>query len=588
MSPAEEPANKRRRIALACNACRTRKSRCDGKRPNCGACVQSSLECVYEASESSTNVIVAKEYVADLETRLRKMERALQRHDDLLTGHLSSCGPVTATVTSRASITATAIDEPNNLDSYDDDEDFEETDGLAIRFVDEQDPVYFGESSTIRFVRVLTDSLSAIWNVSRPENPSTPAAATANGSNGAASSKKRPSMHEAQQQQTPRQSVAEASELPSGDDMEDMLRLFFNTTGVIFPVMHEPTFWMYYSKFKASGYTKIGRPWLGMLNMMFAMATNVGSAGERLDKSLVYYHRAVALCGSFSLKVVSIESVLYLLLQVLYLQGTPRSSQAWNIHGLLVRSALALGLHADRPYSNPKVNAIDREMRRRTWSTIYCLDKVLSGTFGRPCAVPNHYMTTDCHPRDWSNIEHLKTTTKETKSMQQRTEFMSVSLNLYVILGRCLAEQYDDNLGREAHDSVSDRQMIRKARNLSDALDAVRLALKPDMFLVRSGGKELKDRSDKTRMRILLTLRFHNLSIMIHRPLVCLVLQHLSKGRYLSKSVSDVLKEAQLGIESAEETIGIVHDALGASESHGHLGVWFFTLHYGKQYHYSV
>lgn len=47
-----EPVPKRRKIPLACNACRDRKSRCDGRRPACSTCEKkgTSDKCAYEES----------------------------------------------------------------------------------------------------------------------------------------------------------------------------------------------------------------------------------------------------------------------------------------------------------------------------------------------------------------------------------------------------------------------------------------------------------------------------------------------------------------------------------------------------------
>ncbi|KAK1243251.1 hypothetical protein MKX07_003879 [Trichoderma sp. CBMAI-0711] len=41
--------NKRRRVSVtvACNACRRKKTRCDGKRPVCSACKIAQIDCTY-------------------------------------------------------------------------------------------------------------------------------------------------------------------------------------------------------------------------------------------------------------------------------------------------------------------------------------------------------------------------------------------------------------------------------------------------------------------------------------------------------------------------------------------------------------
>lgn len=48
----ELPRNKRQRTAVACDSCRNRKSRCDGTRPSCIACVEMGFECVYRQPSS--------------------------------------------------------------------------------------------------------------------------------------------------------------------------------------------------------------------------------------------------------------------------------------------------------------------------------------------------------------------------------------------------------------------------------------------------------------------------------------------------------------------------------------------------------
>lgn len=37
----------RKRAAIACQLCRSRKSKCDNRRPTCGACSQAGAQCVY-------------------------------------------------------------------------------------------------------------------------------------------------------------------------------------------------------------------------------------------------------------------------------------------------------------------------------------------------------------------------------------------------------------------------------------------------------------------------------------------------------------------------------------------------------------
>lgn len=56
----EGPPQKRRKIQLACNCCRMRKTRCDGRRPICSSCERrgSGEGCLYEEGTSITHKYV--------------------------------------------------------------------------------------------------------------------------------------------------------------------------------------------------------------------------------------------------------------------------------------------------------------------------------------------------------------------------------------------------------------------------------------------------------------------------------------------------------------------------------------------------
>lgn len=48
--------NKRRRVSLACDACRTARERCDGGRPQCGRCVSQSRSCSYTPTSKKRGI----------------------------------------------------------------------------------------------------------------------------------------------------------------------------------------------------------------------------------------------------------------------------------------------------------------------------------------------------------------------------------------------------------------------------------------------------------------------------------------------------------------------------------------------------
>ncbi|KAI8936430.1 hypothetical protein NX059_006838 [Plenodomus lindquistii] len=68
--------SKRARVSLACAACRTRKTKCDGERPKCSECTSRDSDCRYTETESTQT----KRRHADIE-ELFELLRTLPEED---------------------------------------------------------------------------------------------------------------------------------------------------------------------------------------------------------------------------------------------------------------------------------------------------------------------------------------------------------------------------------------------------------------------------------------------------------------------------------------------------------------------------
>ncbi|TVY91551.1 Lactose regulatory protein [Lachnellula willkommii] len=175
--------------------------------------------------------------------------------------------------------------------------------------------------------------------------------------------------------------------LPPEKETRELIEHYFSTTGVLFPYLHEPTFWKTYEEVKRNRFTKVRRTWLGLLNIVLALAASARVRSEttsedRVKESDTYYQRAVGLCDRQILRASSLEAVHLLLVMGQYLQGTQKSVQAWTIHGLTVKAALQLGLHSSE--ASKRFSPFEQEIRKRTWT--------LSMTFGRPGTIPDDYV----------------------------------------------------------------------------------------------------------------------------------------------------------------------------------------------------
>lgn len=100
--------------------------------------------------------------------------------------------------------------------------------------------------------------------------------------------------------------------LPSEDRTWSLIKEYFQKTGQLLPFVHEESFWAAYFEMKKNNFTMARRTWLGLLNIILAMATTLcvegsDSAEKRIEESDVYYQRANGLCDKESRRNISLE-----------------------------------------------------------------------------------------------------------------------------------------------------------------------------------------------------------------------------------------------------------------------------------------
>ncbi|KAK9235283.1 fungal-specific transcription factor domain-containing protein [Lipomyces kononenkoae] len=84
---------RRKHISKACDECRRRRAKCDGRRPSCTPCVSRTIDCNYRAEEDGRRP-ASKAYVELLRNRIDILERTLRSHsidvDASVTEHASA------------------------------------------------------------------------------------------------------------------------------------------------------------------------------------------------------------------------------------------------------------------------------------------------------------------------------------------------------------------------------------------------------------------------------------------------------------------------------------------------------------------
>ncbi|PNS19470.1 hypothetical protein CAC42_7314 [Sphaceloma murrayae] len=89
--------SQRKHITVACNACRTRKLKCNGDRPTCTGCQDRGTACVYDAETDTTRAVTLKRKYEILEKETKQLrslvgilQRATQAEVDIIISSLRS------------------------------------------------------------------------------------------------------------------------------------------------------------------------------------------------------------------------------------------------------------------------------------------------------------------------------------------------------------------------------------------------------------------------------------------------------------------------------------------------------------------
>ncbi|KAJ5839466.1 hypothetical protein N7455_006060 [Penicillium solitum] len=506
--PTKTQGRKRKRVSVACRSCRVRKSRCDGARP-CSTCEVMDTECRYEQPYSQpvaiTNGSSERQEESLLEQRLQAIEKRLRlsgpdKEFDSPEMHTATSPTIQENHESRRS--------PGMKGPLDQDDGVDGMGAVALKDgADEEE--YFGASSNVAFLRF-------IHAVSHPVNPADNLPLSSidvstevgqSNDNRFDAFLRRPSGISSLTESQGRVRV-DPFALPPQVEADALLHLFFTTVNLMIPCIYESSFRDTYRKLQIDGIRSVRRSWLGTLNVVFALATNVMTATspniERATRASIYFERAMELVKSDILGRLSLEMVQLFLLMEGYLEGTTSSSLAWTLHGLAVKGAYQLGLHI---MDSKSMSQTDREVRRRSWYWF------LSVTYGRPPLIPLTHVRFEASPYiTFSNVPSGVTVSS--------LAYFDAMMSIAHIMGDALERLYDQNLGLRPRLPMSESlNQISKLRwELAQWQDNL-----PSCLQIIASQDTLDDvplTVGTTRLRVLLSLRFLGARILILRPVL--------------------------------------------------------------------
>ncbi|KAK9236424.1 fungal-specific transcription factor domain-containing protein [Lipomyces kononenkoae] len=391
-----------RRTIRACERCHKRRTKCDGKYPECMACVKASVRCHYGNPRSGT-VMYPQGYVSTLEDRVSWLERMI--HDqfpelnitDASTGSTVNLSPTQSKSSTQTAARCQVYRVGPEHYYYEAFRNPAETlDELAVHVgflslgsAAEQsvaadapaEPRFIGSSSGLAVASNVNRIIKEMGI--RPSLSSTTAEIRASytkptGAAGVKSEGEEKNQHDPL---VPPLNPGPNDEFwPPYEEALKLVRAGFEEI-VFYPILNSNTFMVYLQRSYQSETLQVLRGISGFrLTFFIICAIGAAAMGQR-DKQRGYFALA-AHSAEKALMKDNIRALRTLLLLALYSFYDPEGASAWLAVGTALRIAIALGFHRQSSVAN--LNLINQELRKRVFWAIYSLDRVLSTILGRP------------------------------------------------------------------------------------------------------------------------------------------------------------------------------------------------------------
>ncbi|KAH7308183.1 fungal-specific transcription factor domain-containing protein [Stachybotrys elegans] len=387
-----QPIQKRRRVTRACDECRRKKIKCDGKQP-CTHCSVYSYECTYD-KPSNRRRNPAPQYIEALEGRLQRAESMLRKFMpdvDLADPSLDPAIQQEFHNREKARAAQTAKIRPDHPPSMPDPNDTKITsmiDSIGQLDMDDKGGFdYHGISSGAVFLKRMKDHFRGMLGpVSKvPFLPRTERHTNSLANLDSPS----PAPH------SPFSSVSVLHhELPPKETAQKLCHFSLSCATCLVRIVHVPSFYEKLDKIYDKPFETLNdeeNHFVGLvfsilaLGCMYSTLQDPNAEKEAhqaaIEEGIKYYSAArshlqdVTQCRDLT----SIQALLFL---ILFLQATSNLSGCYSFVGIALRSALRIGLHRDLQHE--QIGAIENEIRRRVFYVIRQMDIYVSTLLGFP------------------------------------------------------------------------------------------------------------------------------------------------------------------------------------------------------------
>lgn len=218
------------------------------------------------------------------------------------------------------------------------------------------------------------------------------------------------------------------------------------------------------------------------------------------------------------------------------------------------------GLHVEegRSQLSGKLSQVTQEFHRRTWYSLYVLDRLLALQLGRPSAIRNRDFVLEMPSRmdDLTfDLESDYIPNVASPNEPQTGDYFNAVIRFSAVLGHVMRDIY-----RPSMIDYSEEMLSR-----TDRLDAEILNWKAQLprWLRFDRGHTFERSAMLKKQRNMLGIKFHHLRALIHRPYLCLPwLQHNDSNikALLDLHSRRVVLSESICVREAQETAHMLHD----------------------------
>ncbi|KFA46784.1 hypothetical protein S40293_06816 [Stachybotrys chartarum IBT 40293] len=328
----------RKRLPLACIACRRKKIRCSGEKPACKHCLRSRIPCVYKVT--TRKAAPRTDYMSMLDKRLKRMEERIIK------------------VIPKAEQDSTSV--------------------ITRAVVKPAIPAMASNKATSKKRRA-----------DEAFGPDLEAWAAGSSKLSAADEQRRKSF-EVQEAEDDALLHDGNDELPSKDVQEHLAEVYFeNVYGQAYHLLHKPS---YMRKLKNNTLPPVLVLSVCAVAARFSTNPKLNSTTRHFLRGEEWASHARNICTK-RYEWPNITILTCLLILGLHEFGTCQGGRSWALGGQAIRMAFALQLHKDLEYDpnsrngHTKLSFIDREIRRRIMWSCFLMDRFNSSGMDRPMFV---------------------------------------------------------------------------------------------------------------------------------------------------------------------------------------------------------